>query len=333
VPQARDEVITLQKREKILAIAAAVVGVLLAGYFLFVAGDSRSRVTLRKERDDARKAVDAQRAKLDAAQKAVAQLADWQRRSLPVDLDTAQTLYLDWLRGIVVAAKFTQPKFESHKGQPPRSKVYTPFTFTVHGRATLSQLTQFLNDFYRAGHLHQIRQLDVKRLENSSDLELVVTIDALSLQKADRTNQLTAEPGKQLKLAKLTDYSSVIGARNLFAPPRERDTGGERERVVTVPPPTFDPALYTFVTAILEVDGEPQVWFHERPNDKYFKLHKGEKLAVGSVSGTVKAITRDEVALDVGGETRQLKEGDRLKMTTEKGGGGKGKKGFGGGGK
>ena len=148
--------ITLKKREKIMAIAAGAVGVLLVGYLLFVAGDPRLRDDLRKECKKAREAVEEQRRKMDAAEKAVARLTDWQRRSLPADLGSARSLYQDWLHGIADRAKFTQVKVTSSAGAAPKSKVYTPFIFTLRGRATLEQLTRFLNDFYRAGHFTRL---------------------------------------------------------------------------------------------------------------------------------------------------------------------------------
>ena len=46
--------------------------------------------------------------------------------------------------------------------------------------------------------------------------------------------------------------------------------------------------------------------------------------------GTIKTIGKDEIVVDYGGETKKYQLGDRLKTGKEKGGGGKGKKGFGG---
>ena len=60
-------------------------------------------------------------------------------------------------------------------------KIYTAFPYTIRAKGDLRQLTRFLFDFHSAGHLHQIRWLSIKPREGSEKLDLVFTIEALSL--------------------------------------------------------------------------------------------------------------------------------------------------------
>ena len=170
--------IQLNKREKILAAVAGVVVLLLAGYLLLgVGGPSLGR--LRADRDRLADETQKKRARIAAARRATADLAEWNRRSLPADPANARSLYQNWLRELADQAGLHQLSIESSEGQSQRN-VYKFFSFTVRGRAGLGSLTQFLYEFYSVGHLHQIRRLDIKSIEGASDLDVTMTVEALS---------------------------------------------------------------------------------------------------------------------------------------------------------
>ena len=104
-------------------------------------------------------------------------------------------------------------------------------SFTLHAQAKLGELVQFMYEFYSAGFLHQIRKLDIKPNKNSRDLDVDLSIEALSLPTAASKTQLSKEAGHGLQLAKLADYRDPIVKRDFFAPysaativrPRRRD--------------------------------------------------------------------------------------------------------------
>jgi hypothetical protein len=300
----------LQRREKILAAATGGMLVLLVFWFLFMMGDSRSSARLHA--DLVRLASDIQNKEkmLAAAATDAKQLDQWRRRSLPSDVTIARSLYQNWLRSAANRADFRRMNIDSKEGEA-RREVFTRLSFTLHGHIRLSGLVEFLYEFYSAGHLQQIRQLDIKPLQNSRDLlDVNMTIEALSLPGADSKDHLSKEPGKGLRLAKLAEYRDPILERNLFAP--------------FVPPTTVrrddtvDIAQFTFVTAFVEVDGARQVWLQDRVAGKTIKLASGETFQVAGVPGTVQAILPNETAIvDFDGRRRRLALSDNLRGGVE----------------
>jgi hypothetical protein len=157
-------------------------------------------------------------------------------------------------------------------------------------------------EFYAAGHLHQIRLIDVNTVPNSPDLDVNIDVEALSLPGADRKNKLTEDRGKALQLTKLPDYGKTIVKRDLFAP--FRPAGSQ---------PAPDVAQSTFVTAILAVNGRGEVWLVDRTTGKDWKLHEGEPFEVGSLHGTIKSIGTHDILVNVAGRARRYHTGDNLR--------------------
>jgi hypothetical protein len=285
----------LNRRETILASAAGGILVLAVVWFLFMMGDSRSTETLRHRREELIGKVAAAQKEVDQGRRERTRLADWQHRSLPSNPAVARSLYQNWLRDMANRIGIRRLNVES-KEVESRRNTFARITFALHGQASLGDLTEFLFEFYSAGHLHQIRQLDVKPLEGSHDLDVTVAIDAMSLATADSKDELCKDPGHSLRMKQLADYRDPIVKRNLFtpysppSPPRKLETG-------------VDPAEFAFVTALTEIDGVRQVWLQDRMAGKTWKLKAGDKFDVGSHHGAVQSIPSDEEAvLEVDGQ-------------------------------
>lgn len=291
----------LSKREKLLAAATGAIVLVAALGLLFLTGDPRSRSRLRADRDRLAAEVEKKQAKVDGARKALTQLTEWEQRALPADAAHARSLYQNWLRQLADRAQFRQVNIDSGEPQIKRN-AYTLFSFTIRARTSLVQLAKFFHEFYSAGHLQQLRRLDIKPVEKSPDVDVTVTIEALSLPGADRTDKLSQQPGTRLKSVNLSDYG-VIATRNLFAPPSSG-------------PAPADPAQNTFVTAILEVDGKPQVWLVDRTAGKTYKLGKDENFEIGPVRGRVAEIGRRDVVLELDGKQQRFRYGTHLRGGT-----------------
>ena len=248
----------LNKREKNLAIITGVLAVLVVGYFVF-SGLRGPLKTRHAERDALKEKVRSQKQQVELIEKAVAKLADWRRCSLPSDSETAKELYQNWLLGLSQdVVDLHSAKVLAMEGRPLVG-VYHRLPFTVGGRGDLRQLTEFLYRFYSAGHLHLIRGMSIKPMKGSRDLDLTITVEALSLTDADRQDKLAEVSSSRLAGADLAYYQS-IGDRNLFAPyepPRAEPAFREGPQG---PPPQFDPSKYAFLTGIVEVGGRPQLF-------------------------------------------------------------------------
>jgi len=315
----------MQRREKLLVYATGGLLAAMAGWYLLFGGDSRTDVQFEIERTRLVGEVEAKQDMVLADQRDAKRLKEWRRSALPPDRVDARRLYQNWLRGLANRFHFRQLSIES-KEVESRRDMFTRMSFSVRGHVTLADLTQFLYDFYTAGHLHQIRQLDMKPVEHSSELDVSLTVEAMSLPNADQKDQLSKEPGRGLRLAKLDNYRGPIVKRNLFAPYTPPPPVGPRvaEKKNDKRDPPVDTAQFAFVTGFTEVDGLRQVWIQDRMAGKVWKLKEGEKFKIGQLRGTVRKIASTrEVTLDFDGHRRRLGKGENLRGGVEVDGYGK----------
>ena len=206
----------LQRREKILAGSAlGLVG--LAGlWFLFFSGDSRSSDQLIAERNKLAGEIESKQKARQAANRDAKRLAQWQRRALPPDPSLAASLYQNWLRSLAARSTFAATTLVSNDAGIHRDQ-FTRISFTLHAQARLGDLVEFMYEFYSAGFLHQIRKMDVKPIQGSRELEVDLTIEALSLPTAESKDRLPKEAGSVLQFAKLSDYPIRSCRADFFA--------------------------------------------------------------------------------------------------------------------
>lgn len=268
------------------------------------------------------------------AEKAKIRLADWQRRSLPADQEIAQSLYENWLRNLVSKSSFSNISITVQPPQPardpsagraaaagrnpsssqPESFIFIRYSYKIKCQGSLEKLTRFLYDFYSAGHLHKISALTIKPVKNSSDLDLDITIEALSLPGSKQKDKLYVETGKPLKLS-LDEYKKSIVDRNLFAaykpPPPPRDT---KDRGPKPTPPKINPLDFSYLTAIIEADGVPEAWLYERTTGQTLRLHEGEDFKIDKYSCKVIRIGYNEIEIEIDGQNHTIGYGSNLKM-------------------
>jgi hypothetical protein len=288
----------LQKREKILGGLTAGLVALWAGVSL-LSGVGNPFGGLNANRANLAGDVEKKRTLVEKGQQAEARLKDWRSRSLPSDPHTAQTLYQNWLLELAANSGLRDPRVEPSAKRQYRD-VYRSLTFSIHGRGGLDEVTDFLYDFYSAGHLHQIRRLSFRPIDGARQFDLSLLIEALSLASADRADELTDQPSHKLADDDRETYIKAIVDRNVFAayspPPPPRPP----EPPPAPAPPSFDHTKHTYVTGIVSVSGRPQVWIHIRTEGKRFRLHEGDAFQIGSLDGKVVRIGAREVVLDLG---------------------------------
>lgn len=74
----------------------------------------------------------------------------------------------------------------------------------------------------------------------------------------------------------------------------------------------FDDAKFTFVTAIIDVNGTWEVWLTVRTSGQVQKLHAGEKLSVGSIEGTIQRVNATSVEFETPEQRFVVQLGDNL---------------------
>ncbi len=311
----------LNKRERILAAVTGALFLLIVGKFLFSAV-SGSLNTLHARRDALVAEVEKKKARVARGRRATARMSDWRRRSLPVDREMARSLYQNWLLGLVDKVKLDHARVESGEARSRRD-IYWRLSFTIRGRGSLEQLTELLWEFYSAGHLQKIRGLSIKPIDDSSKLDLSLSIEALSLPGADSQDKLSAEQPAEPLPGTLAAYRESIVDRNLFGsyvpppPPPPPVRPKPPAPPPPPPPPGFDHTKYAVVTAILAAGGRHQVWIKMRTTDQQFELFQGDTFKVGSVECKVVRIGPKEVEIEVDGSRRRVRVGGNLRDGVE----------------
>lgn len=284
----------MKRREAILAVGLGAIVAVYGGNWLY---QSLYEQPLRERQERTEQLrEDIAKRELDLARiaKAERKLKAWKAQSLPSDTEVARSLYQAWLVGIVGAAELANPNVDSSE-PVVRKGLYKSLSFSVRGRGTIKQLTKFLYDFYRADHLHQIQSLSLTPVPRLDELEIAISIEALSLIDAQRKNALNDKTSNRLASVDLTSYQ-VIADRNLFG------IGGGGA----------DEADLAYLTAITEVNGEPEAWFTLRASGQLLKLRRNQDFVIGPFRGTVADIHGSEVVLLCDGEQWLLSIGENL---------------------
>lgn len=237
--------------------------------------------------------IDQRKAELEQFQRDAEQLAIWESQSLPSDPEIARSLYSDWLRGLAGRLGLLSPTVDAREASRPADSFHL-LSVAVQGRGSTAQWVRFLLEFYRAGHLHQIRSMSVTPLDNGRLLECSLGIEALILPSADRDDRLSSVPGDKLAFDNWEDYELIVH-RNLFAPSSDSD-----------------PTEQTFLTAVNYISGNPEAWFTIRTEDKLMKLRKGESLEIGRFRARIAEIVDPDVILESQGERWLLSIGESL---------------------
>jgi len=282
-----------ERRKKYLYGALAFILIAMAGDWAFRNGYEEPWRDVENRRQDVMGEIKKKSREIKKARKANDQLAVWEGQSLPSQIDVARSLYRTWLLERAEAVGLTDRNVES--GAPvSRKGLYQSLSFSMRGRGSPEQLTQFLFDFYRADFLHQVRSISIVPQRNSGTLDLNMSFEALVLARATNEDNLPTGTSDRLAFDELADYRAII----------ERDLFGVGSAVNAVD--------LTFLTGVTYVGGQPQAWFELGTDDKVVKLSKGQRLEVGPFQGTVVGIEGNDVVVESDGERWLMTIGENL---------------------
>ncbi len=283
----------MKYRKQILTAVFAALLLLYCGDWLLESAlmgplnEARKKTTLLEQR------IEKWETALARARNDRKRLTAWEAQSLPSDVGQARSLYQGWLLELVKHVGLAGQRVDS---SPPvtRRGGYRVLSFSLYGRGTLRQLTTLLFEFYRAGHLHQIRSLVIAPVSRTDLFDLSLSIEAVSLPGADRNDRLCPETSD--RLAELDPaYYRVIVDRNLFS------IGGSPDVI-----------QFTRLTGVIRDRGEAEAWFSLLANGKILKLRKGENLEVGQFVGRIAEIEGSDVIVESDGQRWLLTIGDSL---------------------
>jgi len=305
----------MNSRERLLAIIAG--GMLLAVVGMYVYDGVSAAFDLRNVRIEALRADvedDDHRQALGA--RANKKLDEYESISLPADPLLAKLEYKNWLTKTITDARLTEVVVNPNNPKLDKKSVFTRLPFTVDCRGSLEQITSFLYAFYGAGHLHQIESLNLVQRQNSSEIDVHLVVEALSLPGSKNTEGLTDLPGDRLAWSDLDEYRKPIVDRNLFAeyvPPKPPQEVVER-RDPPAPPP-FDISKFAIVSGITQKDNRPQVWIHVKTTNEMWKLYEGEEITLGEYRATIARIGLEEVEFEIQGQKHVVRLGRSLNLS------------------
>lgn len=207
----------MSRREKMLASAVGLLVLVFIGLWVvdLIGGamESRSDQILALEEEIRQKEV----TKMKGG-RAAERLAVYETRALPGDRERARSIYQSWLLQAVADADLEDIKVDPIAGRPV-GEVYFVHPFNVSGRGNLEQLVEFLYGFYSKDILHRIERMTVAPIKDTRQLDITMTIEAVSLPSATHVDQLPSQPSSRLALGTLDKYSNPILKRNIFGPP------------------------------------------------------------------------------------------------------------------
>ena len=218
--------------------------------------------------------------------------------SLPSNADVAQSAYQNWLLDQARASGLRETRVDQGSMSTVKD-FYSRYTMTLRGRASLAQLATFLGRFQRTDHLQLIRSVSISPLRESQEMDVTIKVESLVLKQAKPSTSLTMnDKPDALSADAERKMRQTIVDRALFSayvPPTLQRTAN----VPPTPPPSFGHAPYTYVTAVVEVDGKLQAWFDVRTEAKKYRLFEGQSFRLGgTLTCLVKRIDFDKVVIE-----------------------------------
>ncbi|MFM7563564.1 MAG: hypothetical protein ACKO81_11075 [Planctomycetota bacterium] len=282
----------LERKQLLIGLLVLVIGGYLVNslcdrfYFQPLAKETQTERSLKKKISDTKSKIRKVNKKLD-------QRDALRARALPSNTELASSLYQSWLINLVTSLGVSNPKVSSIT--PMTENDMTRLQFTLSGKANLKQFTNLLFEFYRAGHLHKIRQVVLTPTGGSEQMDLNLTVEAVSLKNSDNETSLTSVPSERLVSEKFEDYLG-IPQRNLFGKgilsPAVRST-----RLTAITSDRF---------------GKQEAWFSIPQKNKVLYLEEGESTTIDSLELKVISVKQDSVLLEIDGNPGTLEVGKTL---------------------
>ena len=224
------------KRNRWLAAALGLVALFYFGDLAYRKLYEEPRKASEDRKDKLAESLKRTKLDLAKAKQATEDLEGLESKSLPWDAERAQERYQDWLVQLAKDANLSNTRVDASnpvavtgtdRATRRAYEMFKRFTFTISGSGDLTQVTRFLYDFYRGGHLQKITSLSL--IPSSGDqLNLSMTVEALAAQR---------RPGSGIDHARVRRLGAGGRPRLSrhcaaeFLRPRRREFGVERDRI------------------------------------------------------------------------------------------------------
>lgn len=237
----------MKKREKTMALVLiGLMTIVLGGllYFQYYSSQMRSLGNRLRALDD--DAFKADKDLLDLT-KSMPRLDQAKKLSLPADIVFSKREYSLLLEKLFRESEFSAAapptiilKQTELRAATPAAKrpPYTKLTYEVRANGELQSLVEFFEKFYRTPLLHHIRSLTITRPMTSTksqekdSLDILMTIEALILDGAEKRKTLIATDLKEADLPKrlgrsTSQYAMIAGNNVFFGPYTKKSESSE----------------------------------------------------------------------------------------------------------
>jgi len=308
----------MNQRERTLMFAVAGVVALLIAY----QGYKSYAASLEKYRGDklaAEKEEMKLRVEVNQTTKAIQQLARWRDQSLPNDAknpnsqDLAAHAYDVWLKSTLSKSGVNYQVIQ----RMPKTTVTIPSISTVGFSVSatpvnLTNIIDFLYNFYSSPILHQITRLDLQKDPTNANLRLTMQIEAMILPGAANTDKLPEGKANAFKLADVAAYRKLIGDRNIFNPFRPPGS------IVEPPRPTtetvVDNSQFTKFTGTSMGSDGLIAWIYVTTTGEQKLVKAGDAVNVDTWSTKIVSIEpRAVVIADADGRETRVEAGTMLR--------------------
>ena len=271
----------MDRRRKLLIAALAVIAIAFFGEQFYrtwyeqpLEKAQRSIATLENRLHESNLSVRRQQNRLP-------DLDSLQQQSLPRNAEIAVTEYRAWLFQLIADCGLQPPNLNS--SAPGRFRdLYARIDFSVRSRGTLSQLTQFLHEFYGTEYLHKIRSLSLTPTSDGT-LDISMNIETLSVPLVALDDTLP-KPQQDPQLTGLTSYQS-IAQRNMFR-------AGQ------------PPASLIKLSAITRDRQQiRKAWLNFQTNGQTQIVSEGEQLTIDGTQLEIRQIRQRDIQVAIDGST------------------------------
>jgi len=295
----------MNQRERVLAFAVGLLVVLWGG----TVGWDRYQTTLtanQNQQTNAEQQVSQARTASARGLRAQRMLRDWQRKSLPTNLDIAKSKYQDWLRKQLVDAGLVVRELTESTSRSSQQH-FSQMTYIVNAQGTLEELTDFLYHFYQSNHLHRISAASLTPTSTRRSLTVSLTIDALSLSGCSRNDQLADGSSKTFEQP-LDALRDEIVSRNVFLAyePAKPDQPAEKVAKGT------DEAAKAVITGLSLGEGGWQMAVRMSDSGEVSYFRVGDEINIGQFSGRVEAMDGRRVIVSQDDKRVQVRGGQNL---------------------
>jgi len=280
------------RRNFLLILLAAAVTIYLCYdladrfYFLPLQQEAKQTAALEKRLKDSK-------LQLKKLENKIPQKEIFEQRSLPSNPEIAASLYQAWLLNLVTRLGLGNPTVDSTS--PIDDGDLARLQFSIKGKASLKQLTEFLYEFYRAGSLQKINQITLTPTAKGERLEIQINIETLALKRSLNEGKLSDQVGNRLVHESIDPYY-VIAQRNLF---------GENEAPQIL--------STTKLTAITQNRlGKIEAWFLTEGTKKSYIVTEGQTLDLSFLAIRFIGVDAEKVILEIDGEQGTLRLGKTL---------------------